>query len=260
MVTYVSSGPRDFGDHPLAPMSRPHWEIYATTRGRLAPTFPDGPVLAPRPRTLWIFKPGCAHGWAGEPGQRSAIAVFHFDSVPAALERLAEAGGGWARVDLAPRDIPRLTRLARELQPRWLHGDPLLEFHGGRVLMELALLLLSARVPARAPLSPLLRIRAAEYWYRTHFHEHPGVREMARILGMSQPHLRRFFASTLGCSPKEWMSRVQLEVAAERLLATDAKLEAVAEDSGFTSCSTLCHAFRSACGLTPTEWREGFGE
>ncbi len=260
MLTYVSQGPRDFGDHPLAPISRPHWEIYAVTRGRLAPTFPGGPAVAPRSRTLWVFAPGCTHGWAGEPRQPCAIAVFHFDAVPEAVAKLARSGGGWFGVELASGDLPRLSRLARDLQPRWWHGDPLLEFHAQRALMDLAILLLSARSLENSSLSPELRIRAAEYWLRTHFHERPGVREIAHVLGVSQPTLRRLFASAAGCSPKEWMSRIQLEVAAERLIASDAKLEAVADESGFASCSTLCHAFRVACGLTPTEWRGLFGE
>ncbi|MBC8011319.1 MAG: helix-turn-helix transcriptional regulator, partial [Burkholderiales bacterium] len=158
------------------------------------------------------------------------------------------------------RDALRLARVARDLQPRWWRKDPLLEFHGGSALMELAILLLSSVELARAPSPTALRVLAAEHWLRSHFHERPGVRDLARLVGVSPPHLRRLFLTELGCTPKEWMSRVQLEAAANRLAYDDAKLEVIAAESGFSSCSTLCHAFRAASGLTPTEWRASFGE
>ncbi len=260
MLTYVSSGPRDFGDRPMAPMRRPHWEFYAVLRGRLAPAFAAGAPPRPAGPMLWLFRPDCAHGWCGDPGARATIAVFHFDEVPAALARAADAGGGWCAARLDRAQALRLGRLAREIQPRWWREDPLLEFQGGRALMELALLLLSSLPVARPAPPATLRVRAAEDWLRTHFNERPGVRDLARLVGVSPPHLRRLFLSALGCTPKEWMSRVQLEVAADLLARGDRKLEAVAAESGFSSCSTLCHAFRVACGLTPTEWREAFGE
>ncbi|MCU0792462.1 MAG: AraC family transcriptional regulator [Opitutaceae bacterium] len=260
MLTYVSFGPRDFGDRPHAPTARPNWEIYAVLRGRLAPSLPGETTPRPQSRALWLFPPGRVHGWVGEPGRRAIIAVFHFDEVPAALARAATDAGGWMVAPLSAKDTPRLARLARELQPRWWREDPLLEFHGGAALMELAILLLSSRAAERAAPPATLRVRAAEVWLRSHFHERPGVRDLARLVGVSPPHLRRLYLTELGCSPKEWMSRVQLDVAADLLARSDLKLEAVAASSGFASCSTLCHAFRAACGLTPTDWRSWFGE
>lgn len=268
MLTHVSFGPRDFGEHPLLPISRPYWEFYAAVRGSVAPLFPEGATLRPRAGMLWLFRPDCVHGWSGVKRARAGIVVFHFSEVPPELERAAARNGGWVGVHIDRRAQARLDRLARDLHPRFWNHDPLLAFRGQHALMELSLLMLenAEDTPANAspkarpsPASPL-RVGAATKWLRTHLHECPGVLDLARTVGVSGAHLRRLFLAELGCTPKEWMTRVQLEVASDLLRRTDAKLETVAAESGFASCSTLCHAFRSAHGLTPTEWRAQFGE
>ena len=192
--------------------------------------------------------------------------MFHFSELPRLVADAVPPDTDWLAVRLARRDAARIARLARELQPlAWKH-DPLLELHAQRALMDLGIALLSAR-PEPAPAPPpqssaptALRIRAAEKWLREHFHECPGVRDIARLIGVSPAHLRRLFIAELGCSPKDWMLRVQLEVAVDFLANTNLKLAAVAAESGFASCSTLCHAFRASRGITPNAWRRLLGE
>ncbi len=271
MLTYVSLGPRDFGEHPLQAKTRVAWEFYAVLRGRIAPLFGasaggQGESSRPRAATLWLFRPECAHGWVGERNRKAGIAVFHFTRVSAALERAADAAGSWLAVDISRLEQGRIGRLGRELQPLCWNPDALFEFHSQRALAELTILVLGGlnQPPAHAPVaasSAAARVREAEDWFRAHLVECNGVRNLARWAGTSEAHLRRLFLSERGCSPKERIDQIRLERAAELMREPHGKLEAIAAESGFASCSSLCHAFRNACGLSPTEWRaQCFGE
>lgn len=268
MLTYVSTGPRDFGEHPVPSSTRREWEFYAVLRGRISPRFGGSPHGCDqsghhRAATLWLFRPECDHGWAGERKRKSGIAVFHFTHVSAALERATAAAGGWVSIEISRLEQRRLGRLARELQPHCWKPDALFEFHCQRALAELTILVLGGlskahQESAEAASSAPTRVREAEDWFRAHITECNGVRNVARWAGMSEAHLRRLFMSERGCSPKERINQIRLELAAALMADVDRKLEAIAAESGFASCSTLCHAFRNACGLTPAEWRAQF--
>lgn len=258
MLAYVSTGPRDFGRHPLASTTRDHWEFYAVLTGRIAPTFPDqsaSPAL--REARFWLFRPDCRHGWRGHPDKKSTVAVFHFTAVPEELNTLT-APTGWAEVRTTAKDRTALGRIARSAQPLVWNSDPLLKFHSQEVLMRLTVLFLSHTLtPAKPkPMSAKLRLDAAELWLRRHFDESPGVRDIARLVGVGESHLRRLFLEETGHTPKAWMLNLQLAVAKEHLASGNDKLDTIAALSGFSSCSTLCHAFRKATGHTPAAWRK----
>ncbi|MBC8040201.1 MAG: helix-turn-helix transcriptional regulator, partial [Opitutaceae bacterium] len=221
MLTYVSHGPRDFGEHPVPSSTRPAWEFYAVLRGHIAPLFGKngdgelGGVAERRSATLWLFRPECVHGWVGERNRKSGIAVFHFAHVSRALERAADAGGGWVSVDINRPAQVRLGRLARELQPHCWNPDALFEFHSQRALAELTILVLGGLAtphpnpPAKTTLSAAARVQAAEDWFRAHLAEFNGVRNLARCTGTSEAHLRRLFLSERGCSPKERIDQIR---------------------------------------------------
>lgn len=87
--------------------------------------------------------------------------------------------------------------------------------------------------------------------------ERPGVRvaEVAAAAGLARSGLQRRFLKALGRGMREEIQRVRLARAQALLGATEAKLESVAEQSGYASVQRLSAQFRKATGLAPGAWR-----
>lgn len=254
MLTYVSTGPRDFGARPLTPYRRPVWEFYVGLRGRIAPVLAaDLPVAPLAENVLWLLPPGSTHGWRG----RATVAVFHFDHLPAELaERAGQVGGIKVKVNRA--EVGRIGQLAREIQPLFWADDPLLRLHAERAVLELSILMLKKllALPGTPDLSAEARVKAAERWFAANLAKHPGVDAIACHLGLSQAHLRRLFMVVRGVGPKAALEHIRIERAERLLAADDLKLDAVAAAAGFASASVFIQAFRKARGVTPDVWRQ----
>lgn len=90
--------------------------------------------------------------------------------------------------------------------------------------------------------------------------DQPGVRvaEVARAAGMARSGLQRRFLQALGRGMREEIQRVRMVRARMLLSTTRAKLEEVAEQSGFASVQRFSAQFRKAAGVAPGEYRRTF--
>lgn len=80
--------------------------------------------------------------------------------------------------------------------------------------------------------------------------------EWGRRLGASQRTLARLFDTETGMCFRDYRKQVQMH-AAIGLLATGAPVNQVALDLGYETPSAFIHAFRSAMGMTPGQFRGG---
>jgi AraC-like DNA-binding protein len=85
----------------------------------------------------------------------------------------------------------------------------------------------------------------------------PGMPELARELGVNYASFRRAFARRAGMAPRQYVMRLRLERAQRMIGATPLKLEAIAEQLGFSSAFHLSAAFKAHFGVSPTMWRSG---
>ncbi|MBI2528661.1 MAG: helix-turn-helix transcriptional regulator [Candidatus Rokubacteria bacterium] len=88
----------------------------------------------------------------------------------------------------------------------------------------------------------------------SHFAE-ARVGEVRRPLAVSRRHLVDLCARELGCPLEAFITRVRVEVARRLLVATDDKLERVAERAGFADASHLSRRFQEHAGLRPGAYR-----
>lgn len=86
-------------------------------------------------------------------------------------------------------------------------------------------------------------------------HREADVTALAAQSGQSRSHFSHRFKAVTGLPPAQWVRQIQLEEATRQLLATDHKLEAVAQASGFADANHLCKAFRRRYHLSPGEFR-----
>lgn len=259
MLAYVSSGPRDFGRHPITPYARESWEFFVVLKGRIAPTLAPGSP-PPRPslaaNSLWLFPPGHVHGWRGVPGAPARVAVFHFAHIaPALAARVPK--GALLRVPLKPSALRTVTRLAHSLQPLLWREDAIAPLQAERAMLDLSVLTLESLPSAGARPTPsdARRVEFAERWFANHIADRPTLVSIACLLGLSTARMRRIFVAQRGLAPKAVFERLRIERAEQLLSAGDLKLEAVAAAAGYASASVFVQAFKRARGCTPDAWR-----
>ncbi|MCC5848174.1 MAG: helix-turn-helix domain-containing protein [Verrucomicrobia bacterium] len=79
---------------------------------------------------------------------------------------------------------------------------------------------------------------------------------LAASLGVSRVTLFRHFKSELGKTPHEVLHAHQLQRARTLLRETDANLETIANQCGYSHASTFIHMFQKEHGVTPGAFRE----
>ena len=85
--------------------------------------------------------------------------------------------------------------------------------------------------------------------------EMPQVGEAAAIAGLSEPHFKQKFRRYLGMPPAEYIARVHVERAEQRLAETNEGIAEVAAALGFSSGQHFSRLFRRYRGVSPSEYR-----
>jgi AraC-like DNA-binding protein len=84
---------------------------------------------------------------------------------------------------------------------------------------------------------------------------HPGLKEIARTLGISPSHLRARFRASCGVSIGRHLRHLRLEQACGLLRLGPQRVSEVAEQCGFSSIYSFSRAFRLAYGVSPLAYR-----
>ncbi len=241
----------------MPPHPRLNWEFLAVPRGRIAPYERADEPRVPVATTLWLFPPGVVHGWAGESGKTCELIVVHYSTVPEPVAKLA-LKYGHLEAKLRPADMPHLREIARVLKRHYWTPTVETELLAQRALMDMCLLVLreySERRGRQSTGGSYSRVIAAEEWLGAHLADNPSVKDAADAVGLSVSQLFRLFAQIRKESPQKVLNRLKIERAMELLGRTNAKLDRVATEAGFTTASNLCRAFKAAKGRSPTAWR-----
>jgi transcriptional regulator GlxA family with amidase domain len=83
-----------------------------------------------------------------------------------------------------------------------------------------------------------------------------GLGSIARWAGLHPAYFARAFRAWVGVSVGEYVRRLRVGDAAERLLSTDLTIADIAASTGFADQSHLTRVFRRAMGVTPARYRE----
>ncbi len=83
----------------------------------------------------------------------------------------------------------------------------------------------------------------------------PGIRDIARALGISLSHLRARFRASCGVSIGRHLRHLRLEQACGHLRLGPQRVSEIAELCGFTSIYSFSRAFRVAYGVSPLAYR-----
>jgi AraC-like DNA-binding protein len=203
------------------------------------------------PVSAFVGCPGDEQSIAHKPGREDACTVISLgprlaadllpDLLPAARRPLRTSG----RLDLAHRVLFARAR----------HGADGFELTERVVRLADELLHAPARVPARAGLPAHRRLSGAA---RDVLVADPAVARLghlARLLGVSQPHLSRVFRAETGETLSRFRHRVRVRAALDRLADGDRDLSGLAADLGFADHAHLTRAMRAEVGEPPSRVR-----
>jgi AraC-like DNA-binding protein len=92
------------------------------------------------------------------------------------------------------------------------------------------------------------------------FDENLSMKEMADLAGLSSTQFNLRFRKLLRMSPTEYVLRLRVEAAQQRLLRTDREIADIGMDVGFFDQSHFTRRFREITGITPLTYRRRFGK
>lgn len=99
------------------------------------------------------------------------------------------------------------------------------------------------------------RIRSAIAHMEQRLNTPLGIEEVAKRVGLSERQLDRAFKAALGVSPGSFQLQLRIRYGAFLLVHTTDSVTTIAMASGFSDGAHFARQFRSAHGMTPTEYR-----
>jgi AraC-like DNA-binding protein len=112
----------------------------------------------------------------------------------------------------------------------------------------------SSHVQNPAP-STMARITRAVRMIEQHWDAALNLEALAKAAGLSPYHFLRIFEQLTGLTPHQYVRRVRLRQAAERLASEPGKILDIALDCGFGDVSNFNRAFRGEFGVNPARFR-----
>ena len=248
------------GDFLVLPHGRAH-AIASSVRARVVPLLD---ALAAHDVPIWM------------PGDDSKISRFQYGGAGARTRILAGAFYFGARDNPLTRELPPLIRLdsadARvgallDAALRFIADEQELQAPGvaaatARLADLIFLQVLRSHWSRPETGSPgLLRgladarlRRALEAMHRAP-HEAWTVPRLARLAGMSRSSFAACFQERVGVSPKQYLTRWRMQLAAARLADGRAPLATIAEELGYRSSFAFAKSFRRVHGQPPGRYR-----
>ena len=96
-------------------------------------------------------------------------------------------------------------------------------------------------------------------WLERNLKHDLSLSTIARYARMSTRTLGRRFHEQVGVTPAQWLARARVRRAQHLLETTPLSIERIAAESGFGSASVLREHFGNAVGVSPTTYRQSFG-
>ena len=92
----------------------------------------------------------------------------------------------------------------------------------------------------------LLHARPAQHW---------TLESLAREVASSRSNLAKRFGDLVGQPPMQYLAKWRIQVAANLLVQTGAKVASIGSEVGYDSEAAFSRAFKKATGLAPGAWR-----
>ena len=100
-----------------------------------------------------------------------------------------------------------------------------------------------------------LLLEIARYM-QTHYKEKLSLQELGHVFHMSPKYFSVFFQKHFSRNFTEYLTAIRIEHAKKMLVESDADMEFISQQTGFSSSSYFIRMFRETLGLTPGQYRK----
>lgn len=193
-----------------------------------------------------LFRPACEvhRDRVGAKGARCLI----IELSESFMRRAGEAG---LRLD-SPTKAHDLEDILGRVYREWVSGDELSQLVLESLIVEIACHLSRARKKGtRGP----RWLELADDYLRSNFCSSFTLGEVAAEAGVHPAHLARAFRQRHGCAVGEYVRRLRVAYACERLRSDNPNLADLALAAGFANQAHFSRVFKSVTGLTPGQYR-----
>lgn len=104
------------------------------------------------------------------------------------------------------------------------------------------------------------RIEEMLGYLNEHFDEQISVRGLAELAMLSPYHFIRVFKKETGFTPHEYLMNTRISAAKYMLKNTGLPVKDICYNTGFSSESSFCVAFKKKVGVTPVQYRSSMDE
>ena len=233
-------------------LRNPFWRLYRNDQDGAAISTPGGPVALPAGELVLVPAWGRFQGICATP-----IGHFYVHFDPLGLR------GEWDRGCLErpfvlPHDPARSAAVDR-LRSRI--ADTAVWRLGMQALLLDCLAALAASLPdaARVRLDQHLAsddpLAAALGHIESNLAGHLSIEELARLCAVSPDHFARLFRARSGRTPSRYIQERRIAIAADRLIASDQDIAAIATATGFANRFHFTRVFTRLMGVPPATYR-----
>lgn len=249
----------------LSPHQHPFFQIIYCLGGRGTLTI-GGESHPLAPRTLFLIAPAHPHGLVATSAVKTLDIKFRVRDVRLRRE-LLRMPAVWRRADKGLAHLLERIRHEGELRQPYFR-----EVCAASLLdMLIALVRLHGRsgthaassdqqYPADLPegaLTDAVARRAVRYLHQHYAHQ-LTLRELSRVLGISERHLRTRVQQALGQSPPRYLAQYRVDRAKDLIAHREFALKDVAARTGFKSIHHFTRTFTRLAGLPPAAWRRAY--
>lgn len=96
---------------------------------------------------------------------------------------------------------------------------------------------------------------AVKYIHEQYYNGNIRVAQLAELSGISARYFTQIFSAYYGVSPKEYIIRLQLDMACNMLTSTKETIGDIAVSCGFSDIYYFCKTFHKTFGMPATEYR-----
>ena len=151
--------------------------------------------------------------------------------------------------------LPIMNRMAKIYQP-FTKKEPVREVLLSKYLNDILTELIIYTPLQIKEVQRASAIENAKIYIQEHIQEELRVEELAKKALMSTYHFIRVFNKETDMTPHEYIINYRLRMSKILLLESNMSVNDICYESGFSSASIFCAAFKKSVGLSPTAYRK----